>query len=171
MRNSAPDVLDPTTLSELLTTGEAARLLNSSRQHVVNLCNRGELPFVTTGTHRRVRRGDLELLRSRTARSSRDQRRSLWLAHAIAGRIVENPERALEVGASNLERMSQSARGSAARWLSEWEQLLAGPIERLIMEYTSPSPRGRELRQNAPFAGLLTDGERQNVLASWRRVQ
>ncbi len=171
MRNAAPDVLKQTTSDELLTTGEAARLLNSSRQHVVDLCNRGDLPYFTTGTHRRVRHGDVEAIRSRTAHMSRDQRRSLWLAHAVAGRIVDDPERARALAATNLKRMSASARGSAARWMREWEALLEGPIEQLVQDYTSPSPHGRELRQNAPFAGLVPDNERVSVLEAWKRSQ
>ena len=57
---------------ELLTTGEAAKLLSSTRQHVVNLCNSGDLPFGTVGKRRRVRRRDVEVLRNRTQRLSRD---------------------------------------------------------------------------------------------------
>ncbi|HET6560423.1 MAG TPA: helix-turn-helix domain-containing protein, partial [Marmoricola sp.] len=38
---------------DLLTTGEVAKILNSSRQHVVNLCSAGELPYTTVGKHRR----------------------------------------------------------------------------------------------------------------------
>src|SRR3972149_12107182 len=76
---------------ELLTTGEAAKILNTSRQHVVDLCERGDLPFVTTGSPRRVRRADVEALRTRTQRLTRDQGRSLWLGHAIAGKFVLDP--------------------------------------------------------------------------------
>jgi excisionase family DNA binding protein len=76
---------------ELLTTGEAATLLNVSRQHIVDLCTNGDLPFSTVGTHRRVRRVDLVQLRSRTERLTRDQERSLWLGHAIAGKLVADP--------------------------------------------------------------------------------
>lgn len=50
----------------------------------VNLCNSGDLPFSTTGRHRRVRRADVEALRTRTQRMTRDQLRSLWLNHAVA---------------------------------------------------------------------------------------
>jgi excisionase family DNA binding protein len=63
MRDLAPHVLDEQTASELLTTGEAARLMNSSRSHVVDLCDIGVLPCVRSGnkgTHRRIRRGDIE---------------------------------------------------------------------------------------------------------------
>jgi excisionase family DNA binding protein len=40
--------------SPLLSTGEVAGLLGVSRQHVVDLCDRGDLIFVRVGSHRRV---------------------------------------------------------------------------------------------------------------------
>lgn len=153
---------------ELLTTGEAAALLNSSRQHVVDLCERGELPFTTVGTHRRIRRADVEALRTRTQRLTRDQRRSLWLAYGVAGRVVVDPHRAENLARHNLERMRATSRGQARRWLDEWEQLLDGPIDELLAMLVSPSPKGRELRQNSPFSGLLSEAERANVLDAWR---
>ena len=38
----------------MLRTGEAARRLGVSRQHVVDLCNQGRLPYITVGAHRRI---------------------------------------------------------------------------------------------------------------------
>jgi len=35
---------------------------------------------------------------------------------------------------------------------------------------TSTSPVSRELRQNAPFAGLLTDQEREQILTAFIRA-
>jgi excisionase family DNA binding protein len=156
---------------EMLTTGEAARLLNSSRQHVVDLCNRGDLPFVTVGTHRRVRRSDVEAVAQRTLRLTRDQRRSLWLAFAIAGKIVADPEGTKRIGARNLRRMRTKARGRTVSWLEEWQRLLDGPVPRLLTALTSRSPHGRELRQNTPFAGVLSDAERVSVLEAWASVE
>jgi excisionase family DNA binding protein len=154
-------------LADMLTTGEAARLLNSSRQHVVDLCDRGDLPFVTVGTHRRVRRADVESLRDRTLRLTRDQRRSLWLAYAVAGRIVADPWRVRLIARENLEKMRRTARGQARSWLDEWERLLDGPVEELLAALTSRSPRERDLRQNSPFAGVLSEEEREGALAAW----
>ena len=100
---------------DLLTTGEAATLLNSSRQHVVDLCEAGELPFTTVGTHRRIRRADLEAIRNRTLALTRDQQRSLWLAYTIAGRIVADPAGAKALATENLRKMrSSSSRASTA---------------------------------------------------------
>ena len=167
MRDNLVDEFVDEQSDDLLTTGEAAKLLNSSRQHVVDLCNRGDLPFVTVGTHRRIRRSDVEAHRNRTVRLTRDQRRSLWLAYAIAGEIVRNPETSLSVAQTNLRQLSGTARGRAGRWIEEWERLLGGSLYRLLRELTSQSPKGRELRQNSPFAGVLQDSDRRRVLEEW----
>ena len=153
---------------ELLTTGEAAQILNSSRQHIVDLCNRGDLPFVTVGTHRRIRRSDVEALAERTLRLTRDQRRSLWLAYAVAGRIVADPETARATAMRNLNEMRATARGRAKSWLDEWERLLEGSVPALLAAMTSRSQYGRDLRQNSPFAGILNDDERAEVLEAWK---
>jgi excisionase family DNA binding protein len=161
---------EASTDDDLLTTGEAARLLGSSRQHVVDLADQGDLPFVTAGTHRRIRRGDLSELASRTVGMTRDQRRSLWLSHAVAGKLVADPEAVLAQARQNLERMRVAhTRGQAARWLDEWERLLDGPIEDVLVALTSSTPRARELRQNSPFAAVLTETERAGVLEEFNR--
>ncbi|RUP04163.1 MAG: DNA-binding protein, partial [Mycobacterium sp.] len=38
----------------LCTTGEVARRLGVSRQHIVDLCDQGALPCVMVGSHRRI---------------------------------------------------------------------------------------------------------------------
>ena len=82
MRSDFAKVLSQAESGELLTTGEAAQLLGASRQHVVNLCNLGDLPYVMVGRHRRVQRRDVETVRAGNQRLTRDQLRSLWLSHA-----------------------------------------------------------------------------------------
>lgn len=155
----------------LLTTGEAARLLGSSRQHVVDLCEAGEIPFLTVGKHRRLRRSDIEALRERAERMTRDQLRSLWFGHAVAGAFVAAPEKVTKLALRNVAKMRKTHRGQAKRWLDEWEELLAGPVELVLEALTSKSPRARELRQNSPFAGVLSDAERTRVLEQFGKVK
>lgn len=154
----------------LLSTGEAARILGVSRQHVVDLCNDGRLPFALVGTHRRVRSDDVEALASGSGRLTRDQTRSLILAHAVAGKVVADPDRALALARQNLATTrDRRARGSAAVWADEWALLLDGPLPALLTALTSLAPRSRELRTNHPFAGLLTSAERDAALATATR--
>jgi len=168
MRAQSVDTVIGSSGDELLTTGEAAKILNTSRQHVVDLCDRGDLPFVTTGSHRRIRRADVEALRTRTERLTRDQRRSLWLGYATAGKLVADPPGVVEKARHNLAKLKVThARGAAGRWLDEWERLLDGPVDRVLDALTSRTPRARELRQNSPFAGVLTESERHGVLTTF----
>ena len=151
---------------ELLTTGKAAKLLGVSRQHVVDLCDSGELPAVRVGAHRRIALRDVERIKGSATTLTRDQLRSLLLGHAVAGRVVEDPDRARALARRNIERMrATSLRGSARVWIDEWASLVEGPLPDLLDALTSRSPRSRELRQNTPFAGMLSEHERAAVLA------
>ncbi len=151
---------------ELLTTGEAAALLGSSRQHVVDLCERGWLPYVRVGSHRRVRRADVEaVLRPEL---TRDQIRALWLHRAVAGKLVADPGGVLAKARANLLRLRLvHPDGMAAQWLDRWQDVLDEGAESVLQILTSRSPAAIELRQNSPFAGVLPEGERQAVLAAF----
>ncbi len=163
------DAAAPLSSEDLLTTGEAAKILGVSRQHVVDLCDRGLLSFTFAGSrHRRIRRGDVEAFRAGNDRLSRDQQRSLWLGYAVAGKISADPEGARTVARRELDRLESIARGQAKVWLAEWRRLVDGPVLALLDALTDRSLRGRELRQNTPFAGLLSEGERRDVLQSWK---
>ncbi len=156
---------------DVLSTGEAARLIGTSRQHVVDLCRKGVLPFTLTGTHRRVRRHDVERLKGEQQLTD-DQSRSLWLSHAVAGELVRDPARVLDLARSNLARLQDGThRGMAHDWLVEWGRLLDGPVEGVLEALTSPLPHFREMRQNNPFAGALSPADRTAVLRAHREAQ
>jgi excisionase family DNA binding protein len=164
----------------LLTTGQAAALLGCSRQHVVDLCARGALPFVSVGTHRRVRRSDVDavadsgLTAPRTAPRvaqgegriaaplTRDQVRSLWLHRAVAGRLAQDPDAIIARAGATVDRwLAARPDGGAASSLRKWRQLMDAGPEAVMEVLVSPSPLACDLRQSSPFTRVLTEPERQ----------
>jgi excisionase family DNA binding protein len=165
-------VSDP---NELLTTGQAAQLLGTSARHVVQLCDRGELPYTLAGSHRRIRRADVASLAGRTAISgggplTADQRRSLWLGRVAASYVARDPDGALDQARRTAERFL-ARDPSGAPWLRHWLVLIDRGPEAVMRALTSTSPLSRELRQNSPFTSLIPDAERRQVIASFRRAQ
>lgn len=74
-------------VSDLISTGEAAKILGCSRQHVVDLCNDGKLRVVRKGgPHRFVSRDEVPALTIRLG--TREQEQSRWLHGAVAGHYI-----------------------------------------------------------------------------------
>lgn len=153
-----------------LTTGEAARAIGSTRQHVVDLCNRGLLPYSLVNRHRRIRRADLDAFAAGAQRMTRDQQRSFRLAMAVAGHLVTDPEGTKDVARAHLADMSPgSSRRRGGKWRDRWISLLDGPLDDLLTALTADTVDSRELRQNSPFVGVLSESERTAVLKGLAR--
>ena len=169
--------LDPTITGmkddiDLLTTGQAAALLGCSRQHVVDLCDRRELPSTSIGAHRRIRRHDVETYTRRRASGGMtpDQLRSLWLHRAVAGHVALDPDSALRSARDNAKRfLARGPSSGSTRWLRRWLRLIDQGPEPVMEMLTSTSGIAREMRQNSPFAGVLTEPERIAVLRSFQQ--
>lgn len=84
-------------------------------------------------------------------------------------RLVIDPETVLDRVRTNLERLhSVHTRGMAARYVERWRALVDGDLDGVLDALTSPRPYAVELRQNSPFAGVLSEDDRQACLSSFR---
>jgi excisionase family DNA binding protein len=155
-------------MTDLISTGEAAELLDCSRQHVVDLCDEGKLTAVRKGGPRRyVPRSEVLALTDRSP--TRDQEQSRWLHAAICSHLVTEPDLVLTRARENLDRFSQVHAGTMAEyWLDLWRETLDSGLGRVLNVLVSDTPEARDLRQNSPFTGILSQEERRAVLNSFR---
>lgn len=86
--------------------------------------------------------------------------RSLAYHRAIAPRLrrpmVDDAQR-------KVRRWTEDGRVDP-RHVKAWEDIFAMPIPEIRKVITADDERGRDLRQNSPFAGLLSEPERRNIL-------
>jgi hypothetical protein len=55
-----------------------------------------------------------------------------------------------------------------ARHADQWEAVLERPVREVRQIISEDTPRGRDLRQNSPFAGMLSEAERRRLLQEIR---
>lgn len=87
--------------------------------------------------------------------------RSLAFAHAIAERLLAQPE-LVEVGRKNLRRWmaAESVPPARMRNCREWLEIIEQhPVEEVVRILTLEDEQGQRLRQNNPFAGVLSQQE------------
>lgn len=103
---------------------------------------------------------------------SMEERRSLWLYRAVAAAIQADSGRALAVARGNLATMrGRDEHGRSEHWRRAWEALLDGPPDALLATLCSTSTYASQLRQTAPFAGLLSPRERWAVYGSFAKAE
>jgi len=160
------EVTDP---NDLLTTGVVARLLGVSRQHVVDLCDRGEVACVRVGSHRRIPSREVDRLTRSVL--TREQEKSLWLHRALLANLLSDPEGVIVKASANVARWERVHRadGITAGYLREWRSILSAGVDDIAETATSTAAHACELRQNTPFAGVLSDETRMQVLRSFGR--
>ena len=88
--------------------------------------------------------------------------RVLDMAKIIAERIDRDPA-LLDVGRKNLERWRRPD-GTANRARDEWEGILARPWPEIRALLLEESDEGQRLRSSHPFAGILTETERIEIM-------
>lgn len=85
---------------------------------------------------------------------------SLELGRCVAARLRQQPD-LLRVARDNLDRWSSlnANAPSLLRCYAEWREILNRPLEEICHLLSSDSEESRRLRQNSPFAGILSTKE------------
>ena len=96
---------------------------------------------------------------------------SLELAHSVADRLRAQPE-LLAVARENLLRWSQRNAGtpSLLRCYAEWQAILTQPLEKVCKVLCAETDEGQRLRQNSPFAGVLSPAEVWKIKSAHRHA-
>lgn len=100
----------------------------------------------------------------------REKQRSLWLNRLVVGELSREPERVLEIARDNMERWRDihAGRPSILAALDRWSEILDEGVESIVATLTGHSEEAEDLRQNSPFAGVLSPESREQALASFR---
>lgn len=96
---------------------------------------------------------------------------SLELARRITDRLRGQPE-LVEFARANLARWSQqnSSAPSLLRCYAEWQEILSRPIDEICNLLCSESDNAQRLRQNSPFAGVLSPAEIWEIKSRFHRA-
>lgn len=89
--------------------------------------------------------------------------RSLAFGRALAARLQDHPEM-IEQARATLNRWLPSCSPRARPALLEWRAALDGPIEGVVSLLTGRDERAVRLGQSNPFAGLLPNEQRNEIL-------
>ena len=87
------------------------------------------------------------------------------MSRATAQRILADPA-LLHVGRVQLPAVRAHSSGSALALCDEWEALIEAGPEAVAAALIDPTEHGHDMRQQSPFAGVLTDQERWAAIGS-----
>lgn len=95
---------------------------------------------------------------------------SLEMARLVAARLRDRPA-LLSVARDNLEPWSRlnAESPSLLRCYAEWESILDRPLEKICGVLCAETDEGQRLRQNSPFAGILSVEEIREIKSRHRR--
>lgn len=102
----------------------------------------------------------------------RQRQLRLAIAAATAVRVRERWDDARRLAIEQLDSLVENGHGrSNERWVETWRRTLKDGPEAVALTLLRRGERGDDLRQVAPFAGLLSDDERRLVLAAVAAIQ
>lgn len=131
---------EPGEMSRPLAAAVSRRRDRSARNMTVDL-----LPWNPDGEPNDHRQADL---------------RGLAYHRAVAKRLTPSM---VDAARRRLDRWRADGRVHP-RWADEWEHVLTQPLDRIAKVIGEDSQHAADLRQSSPFAGTLSDHERQQIL-------
>ena len=93
--------------------------------------------------------------------------RSLAMHCIIAQKILRDPN-LIVVARQNLRRWEKKSAGQLPDYLREWSDVLDQPMPKIAEMITAMNEESTRLRSSSPFAGILTDQERERIYAAFR---
>lgn len=116
---------------------------------------------------------ELRVVPSRHERALERQRRlRLAVAAASAVRVRERWDDARSMALQQLDALAVNGRGTSnARWVEQWRRAVGEGPDAVSHMLLRSGEDGDDLRQVAPFAGLLSDDERRLVLAAAAAIE
>lgn len=154
----------------LLRTGEVASRFGVSRQHVVDMCKQGKLPYIMVGSHRRIPVDAVDAKTTSIRGHHGDgHAQSLALHAAIVPKLVNDPTGVLGIARKNIERDYALGDQHSAIYTREWESVIEAGIPAVIETMLDPSERGTTLRSCTPFTGVLDVDEERAIKRVYRK--
>jgi hypothetical protein len=93
--------------------------------------------------------------------------RSLAFDRLIAAKLRDQPALVTKAR-DNLARWLKHCSSGARRDLLEWQRLLSGPFDELLVLLEATDERATRLRQSSPFCGILTQEERLGIIREFQ---
>ena len=99
---------------------------------------------------------------------------NLMLHHAVAEKLRQDAKAGLQIARDNLNRWlaSESFAGSERIALLEWREIIETHApEEIIKIILQDTDEGQRLRSSSPFAGVLTEAERERIWSECAEIR
>ncbi len=92
-----------------------------------------------------------------------------WMLHAsVAEKLRLNPKEVLQIAKDNLNRWLENENSA----LLEWQEILDTKTpEEIIKIITQDTDEGQRLRSSSPFAGVLSEAERDKIWSECAEIR
>lgn len=99
---------------------------------------------------------------------TREDHRSLFYHRAIVEKLNKSPQPIIKHAIRSLGRLRKLHPG-AKELFDRWKTWLNMPLKELVLVILDPGTDARDMRQVSPFSGILTAGERAQIIRRFKK--